>query len=57
LYESLEQWRAVGHDSRAMNGLGWDELTFLRKATGRHPLTAEETRYVQQRGVRWPALG
>ncbi len=40
-----------------LNELGWDELTFLRKATGRAELTPAETRAVQQCGLRWLSLG
>ncbi|WP_345364766.1 maleylpyruvate isomerase N-terminal domain-containing protein [Actinoallomurus liliacearum] len=37
--------------------LGWDQATFLRKATGREPMTDEETAEVERAGIRWLALG
>jgi uncharacterized protein (TIGR03083 family) len=43
--------------SETLNELGWDEFTFLRKATGRRPLTSDETRQIEQRGIRWLTLG
>ena len=41
----------------ALERLGWDRLPFLRKATGRDPLTAEETAQADRAGVRWITLG
>lgn len=37
--------------------LDWDRVTFLRKATGREPLTLTETAEVERVGVRWLSLG
>jgi len=37
--------------------LGWDRLTFIRKATGRLPLTETERADVDRYGVRWLTLG
>ncbi|MEO3786114.1 maleylpyruvate isomerase N-terminal domain-containing protein [Actinocorallia sp. B10E7] len=37
--------------------LGWDRPTFLRKATGRAPLTRDETRALDAQGVTWLSLG
>jgi len=36
--------------------LGWDRLTFIRKATGREPLLGNEVYQVRRRGVSWLAL-
>ncbi|WP_269802683.1 maleylpyruvate isomerase N-terminal domain-containing protein [Actinocorallia populi] len=36
---------------------GWDRATFLRKATGRLPLTPAETRALTDRNITWLALG
>ncbi|MEN3356612.1 MAG: hypothetical protein V7637_594 [Mycobacteriales bacterium] len=38
-------------------GLGWDRLTFIRKATGRLTLTGPERADIDRRGVRWLTLG
>jgi uncharacterized protein (TIGR03083 family) len=43
--------------SETLDELGWDEFTFLRKATGRRPLTSDETRNIEERGIRWLTLG
>lgn len=40
-----------------VRGLGWDRTTFLRKATGREPMTPAETAGVERAGIRWLALG
>lgn len=37
--------------------LGWDRVTFLRKATGRAPLTGAETAEVERAGIRRLSLG
>jgi len=37
--------------------LGWDQTTFLRKATGRLPLTQPEQDTVRELGIRWLTLG
>lgn len=37
--------------------LGWDQVTFLRKATGREPLTGAEAAEVERVGIRWLSLG
>jgi uncharacterized protein (TIGR03083 family) len=46
-------------DSRIdpVDAMGWDPLTFLRKATGRQPITEDETHQLAQLGVRWLTLG
>ena len=44
-------------ERKALSQLGWDDLTFLRKATGRARLTEPEARHVEQSGVRWLSLG
>lgn len=37
--------------------LGWDQVTFLRKATGREPLTGAEAAEVERAGIRRLSLG
>ncbi len=37
--------------------VGWDRLAFIRKATGRVPLTDDEARLMTEHGVRWLTLG
>lgn len=37
--------------------LGWDRVTFLRKATGREALTGAETAEVERARIRWLSLG
>ncbi|MDP9794428.1 uncharacterized protein (TIGR03083 family) [Catenuloplanes nepalensis] len=37
--------------------LGWDRLTFVRKATGREPMTGEERAAISRNEIRWLALG
>jgi uncharacterized protein (TIGR03083 family) len=46
-----------GADARAVSGLGWDDVTFLSKATNREPLTAAEADHLGRCGVRFLALG
>ncbi|WP_345680602.1 maleylpyruvate isomerase family mycothiol-dependent enzyme [Yinghuangia aomiensis] len=41
----------------AVDVLGWDRVTFLRKATGRVPLSGAETAEVERAGIRWLSLG
>ncbi|MEV6211454.1 maleylpyruvate isomerase N-terminal domain-containing protein [Kitasatospora sp. NPDC051914] len=41
----------------ALEELDWDRLRFLRKATGRDPLTGEEAAEVDRLGIRWLTLG
>ncbi|MEV6762497.1 hypothetical protein AB0N16_18060 [Streptomyces sp. NPDC051105] len=36
--------------------LGWDQKTFVRKATGREPLDAAGTVRVERLGMRWLPL-
>jgi hypothetical protein len=40
-----------------VSGLGWEQVTFLAKATGRVPITDGERRRIDEAGVRWLALG
>ncbi|WP_116026569.1 maleylpyruvate isomerase N-terminal domain-containing protein [Thermomonospora umbrina] len=40
-----------------VRGLGWDQVTFLRKATGRAPISLSETEAVERAGVHWLTLG
>ncbi|GAA0948517.1 hypothetical protein GCM10009550_24960 [Actinocorallia libanotica] len=51
--------RAVEHLllDGAARPLGWDRPAFLRKATGRLPLTPDETRALTDQGVTWLTLG
>ncbi|MFI6935623.1 maleylpyruvate isomerase N-terminal domain-containing protein [Streptomyces sp. NPDC050287] len=41
----------------ALEKLGWRQLRFLRKATGREPITEEEALDVSRLGIRWLTLG
>ncbi|GAA3805583.1 maleylpyruvate isomerase N-terminal domain-containing protein [Streptomyces chiangmaiensis] len=41
----------------AMLELGWNQTTFVRKATGREPLGVAETAQVERLGIRWLTLG
>jgi hypothetical protein len=52
--EELLTGRSDGADRRA---LGWDQVTFLEKATGRRPLTSAEDRQVADLNLRWLAFG
>ncbi|WP_234439998.1 maleylpyruvate isomerase family mycothiol-dependent enzyme [Streptomyces bicolor] len=48
----------LGQDSSAaLEKLGWSQLHFLRKATGRDPMTREEAAEVNRLGIRWLTLG
>jgi uncharacterized protein (TIGR03083 family) len=47
---------AVG-DGTVAGRLGWDRLTFIRKATGRARLTDAEHAEIDRHGVRWLTLG
>ncbi|MEU4693975.1 maleylpyruvate isomerase N-terminal domain-containing protein [Actinoplanes sp. NPDC023714] len=40
----------------AIRELGWDRLTFLRKATGRQSLGSADAARVEQLGIRWLTL-
>jgi uncharacterized protein (TIGR03083 family) len=47
-----------GPDSAAaLEKLGWSQLRFLRKATGRDPITREEAAEADRLGIRWLTLG
>lgn len=39
------------------DGLGWDAVTLVRKATGRSPLTDRERAVVAESGFRWLSFG
>lgn len=41
----------------AVDVLGWDRVTFLRKTTGRQPLTGTEAAEVERAGIRRLSLG
>ncbi|MBL7256423.1 maleylpyruvate isomerase N-terminal domain-containing protein [Paractinoplanes lichenicola] len=48
----------LGRDwQNTLRELGWDQLEFLRKATGRQPLEPADVTRVDQLGVRWLTLG
>ncbi len=48
----------AGRDGVALaDGLGWDRLTLIGKATGRAEVTDAEQAEVDRRGVRWLAFG
>lgn len=36
--------------------LGWDQVALVARITGRHPLTAAETQFIERRGIQWLAL-
>ncbi|MFE9690813.1 maleylpyruvate isomerase N-terminal domain-containing protein [Micromonospora sp. NPDC005806] len=44
-------------DGPVPDGLGWDALTLVRKATGRAPLTERERTLVEESGFRWLSFG
>ncbi|MEU1036684.1 maleylpyruvate isomerase N-terminal domain-containing protein [Streptomyces mirabilis] len=48
---AADRWAA------ALEKLGWGQLRFLRKATGREPIAREEASDVSRLGVRWLTLG
>ncbi len=41
----------------ALRELGWTQLCFLRKATGREPITRQEAAEIDRLGIRWLTLG
>lgn len=54
----LVQELLLGPDGvAALEKLGWGQLRFLRKATGREPITREEALDVDGLGIRWLAPG
>jgi hypothetical protein len=54
----LVQGLLLGPDgAAALEKLGWGQLHFLRKATGREPITGEEALDVSRLGIRWLTLG
>ena len=54
----LVQDLLLGPDgAAALEKLGWGQLRFLRKATGREPITREEALDVSRLGIRWLTLG
>ncbi|MFF4660705.1 maleylpyruvate isomerase N-terminal domain-containing protein [Streptomyces sp. NPDC001381] len=46
-----------GPDGAALEKLGWGQLRFLHKATGREPITSEEALDVDRLDIRWLTLG
>ncbi|WP_329374851.1 maleylpyruvate isomerase N-terminal domain-containing protein [Streptomyces sp. NBC_01483] len=54
----LVQGLLLGPDgATALEKLGWGQLRFLRKATGREPITREEALDVSRLDIRWLTLG
>ncbi|MEU2735804.1 maleylpyruvate isomerase N-terminal domain-containing protein [Streptomyces sp. NPDC007095] len=54
----LVQGLLLGPDgAAALEKLGWGQLHFLRKATGREPITREEALDVSRLDIRWLTLG
>ncbi|MFE2423197.1 maleylpyruvate isomerase family mycothiol-dependent enzyme [Streptomyces hokutonensis] len=54
----LVQELLLGPDgTAALEKLGWGQLGFLRKATGREQITKEEALDVNRLGIRWLTLG
>jgi uncharacterized protein (TIGR03083 family) len=48
----------LGHtDSDSVRALGWDQVTFLRKATGREPISEAERTRITEAGIHWLTLG
>ena len=47
----------IGDGAARADGLGWSRARFLRKATGREPLSAEESEQLTGLGIQWLALG
>jgi uncharacterized protein (TIGR03083 family) len=45
------------YGAAGLDKLGWGQLRFLRKATGREPITSEEALDVGRLGIRWLTLG
>ncbi|CCK29487.1 hypothetical protein BN159_5108 [Streptomyces davaonensis JCM 4913] len=44
-------------EAPTLEKLGWSQIHFLRKATGREPITEEETVEVSRLGIQWLTLG
>ncbi|MFI6401454.1 maleylpyruvate isomerase family mycothiol-dependent enzyme [Streptomyces sp. NPDC050548] len=54
----LVQGLLLGPDgTAALEHLGWGQLRFLRKATGREPITKDEALDVNRLGIQWLTLG
>jgi uncharacterized protein (TIGR03083 family) len=54
----LVQYLLLGPDgAAALEKLGWGQLRFLRKSTGRDAITREEALDVSRLGIRWLTLG
>jgi uncharacterized protein (TIGR03083 family) len=47
----------TGSGAQQVDGLGWSRPQFLRKVTGREPLSPQESEQVERLGIRWLALG
>src|SRR5512139_1733402 len=52
----VERLLLTAEGSAARPRLDWDRPTFLAKATGRTPMTGEETEAVERLGITWIAL-
>jgi len=55
--ELVQQLLLEGTPAGSVEALGWDRLTFVRKATARLSLTDAEAALVADRDVRWLTLG
>lgn len=55
--ELVEELLVGPAGAAAVRRLGWDRLTFLRKATGPAPITTVERERIDRLGVRWLTLG
>lgn len=53
----VERLLLTAEGSAGRPKLGWDQPTFLAKATGRAPLTPVETARVRELGITWIRLG
>ncbi|SEG34688.1 TIGR03083 family protein [Thermomonospora echinospora] len=55
--DAVEELLLEAEDVARVRGIGWDQVTFLRKATGREPISPDEAEWVRGLGVRWLTLG
>ena len=53
----IEELLLGPNHAHAVRQLGWDQPTFLRKATGRQPLTDTDLEQVNRLGIHWLTLG
>lgn len=55
--DAVEGLLLDGAGAATVRRLGWDQVTFLRKATGREPISEAEAQAVRRAGIRWLTLG